>query len=376
MTQTFVDSAPATSLRRTADGYLTGRVKCARTGVQVYRRGELALDGDPMELIRVYRPESAVFATDSLKTYGGKPIVMGHPEGGLVHSDNWAELAVGTVGSTITRDGETVTVDFAIMDAAAIAAVENGTREISMGYRCPIAVQDGVTPDGEPYGAVQVGPITINHLAVVPKARGGESLRIGDADSSHWGATPVYDHQEKHMTMKTVVLGDSAVQVAIADAAAVEAFRTAMVKKVADAEKAKADMESEKDEEIGQLKAKNKTLEDAAMSPEKLSKLIADRVALETTAKLLDAEIVCDGVSDDDLRKAVVVAKLGDAAVADASPAEITGMFKALSAAAPKHDDSARHAIGDAAFHNPKNTGGVWGDSIAAAAGVRFKKGA
>lgn len=373
MTLTFVDSSPAVSLKRTADGYLTGRVKCARTGVQTYRRGELALDGNPLETIQVYRPESAVFDKASLKTYGGKPIVMDHPKGGLVDSSNWAELAVGTVGTTIARDGETVTVDFAIMDAAAIKAIEDGTREISMGYRCPIALQDGVTPDGEPYQAVQTGPITINHLAVVTKARGGESLRIGDADSSHWGATPVYDHQEHNMTHKTVVLGDAAVNVTLADAAAIEAFRADMTKKVNDAEKAKADMESEKDEEIGKLKAQKKTLEDAAMTPEKLSKLIANRVSLETTARLLDAEVVCDGVSDDDLRKAVVVAKLGDAAVTDASPAEIAGMFKALSVST---NDSVRHAIGDAAQHNPRHTDGVWGDSVAAAAGVRFKKGA
>lgn len=373
MTNFLDESETPVSLGRSSDGYLVGRVRCARTGVQAYRRGELSLDGDPTALINVYRPEAAVFNKDSLKTYGGKPVVMGHPQGGIVDSANWADLAVGTVGSKIARDGETVTVDFAIMDAAAIAAVESGTREISMGYRCPIALQDGVAPDGTPYQAVQTGPIRINHLAVVPKARGGESLRIGDSAASYWGAIPVHQDEESKMTTKTVVLGDSAVQVLIADAAAVEAFKVSAAQKIADAEfKAKKDKE-ESDEEIGKLKAKNKLLEDAAITPAKLTQMIADRVALEATAKTVADSIVTDGLSDDDVRKAAVVARLGDAAVADASASEINGMFKALTISAPKVDDSVRHAIGDAAAHDTR--GGVWGDSVAAAAGVKFKKG-
>lgn len=368
----FSDAAPITKVNRTADGYLTGRVRCARSGVQTYLRGELALDGDPKAEIQVYRPPEAVFNTDSLKTYGGKPVVMGHPQGGIVDAANWAALSVGSVGSHVTRDGETVVVDFSIMDAAAIEAVESGIAEISMGYRSPIMVVDGVTPEGQPYGAVQTGPIQINHLAVVPRARGGESLRIGDA-ANHWGATPVHQ-QESAMTMKTVVLGDSAVQVTVEDAQHIEAYRNSMTRQLADAAKSKKDMEEEKDEEIGKLKGEAKTLKDAVITPEKLSKMIADRVALETTARVLDAAVVCDGVSDDDLRKAVVIAKLGDAAIADASPAEIVGMFKALSAT--KVNDTVRSAIGDSAVSNSNLNAGVWGDAIAKAAGVQFKKGA
>ena len=160
----FCDSAPVTSLRRTADGYMTGNVRCARTGVQVYDRKELGLTGDGV--VRVYRPEGAVFAEDSLRTYPGKPITMGHPKE-HVSSNNWKDLAVGTVGSRVLRDGEVVVVDFSIMDAAAIDQIEKGTRQISMGYTTPIKMGGGYTPAGETYDAVQTGPIRINHLAVL-----------------------------------------------------------------------------------------------------------------------------------------------------------------------------------------------------------------
>lgn len=174
------------------------------------------------------------------------------------------------------------------------------------------------------------------------------------------------------MTTKTVVLGDAAVSVAIADAAAVEAFKTTMLKRVADAEAMVEKTKEEKDEEIGKLKAEKKVLEDAAVTPAKLTKMIADRVALETSVKALDAAIVCDGVSDADLKKAAVIAKLGDAAVADASEAEISGMFKAISRVADAPDDRVRDALRGQKINDAAP--GVWSTKVADAAGVKFKK--
>lgn len=360
----FSDTATVGSVRKTADGYLVGTVKCARVGLQMYQRGELKLDGDPLAPIMVYRPEEAVFAEDSLRTYAGKPITVGHPKE-PVGSENWKDLAVGTVGSKIVRDGESVVVDFSIMDAAAIRAIEDGTRQVSMGYRTPMELRDGFTPDGRAYQAVQTGPIVINHLAVVDVARGGKELRIGDS----WGVAPTQEG-EKVMTTKTVVLGDSAVTVAVADAAAIEAFKTSMTKRVTDAE---AKLE-ETEEELGKLKATNKQLEDAAMTPEKLSKLIADRVALEGQVKALDGSIVSDSVSDADLRKAAVIAKLGDEAVKDASDAEVTGMFKALVAAKDSAKNDAMRSIIGGQQRFSDGGADAWSDSVASMAGVKFKK--
>jgi hypothetical protein len=171
------------------------------------------------------------------------------------------------------------------------------------------------------------------------------------------------------------VLGDSAVVLPIADANVIEAYKADMTKKIADALFEKKKSDDEKDEEIGKLKAEKKTMEDAAVTPAKLTAMIADRVALEQQVKLIDAKIVCDNVADSDLRKAAVVSVLGDSAVLDATPAEINGMFKAVNAAkqtAP--NDSVRNALGSHKFIDAAVQG--WGDSVAKAAGVMFKKGA
>ncbi|WP_108482269.1 DUF2213 domain-containing protein [Oceaniglobus ichthyenteri] len=335
----FTDSAPITGMRQTSDGYMVGEVRCARTGCQTYRASELGLiDGGT---VTVYRPEAAVFHKDSLATFAGKPVTMGHPAE-QVTADNWRQHSVGDIGDEIARDGEFVKVPFRLMDAAAIAAVQDGNREVSMGYTTPITMQDGTAPDGTPYQAVQTGPIRINHLAIVAKARGGEQLRIGDS-AKPWGAMPcppTSNKKEDTMSdaLKTVVLGDQAVQVAVADAGAIEKFKADAAKALTDAETAHAAAIAAKDEEIGTLKADAKKLTDAAMTPEKVSKLVADRVALEGTAKAIFADAKTDGVSDADLRKAVVAHKLGDDMVADASEGEIVGMFKAIAKDAAKAD--------------------------------------
>ena len=147
------------------------------------------------------------------------------------------------------------------------------------------------------------------------------------------------------MTTKTVVLGDKAVQVLATDAAEVERFKDASAKALADAEaQYKATIEA-KDEEIGKLKADLKAAQDAAVID--VDALVAARSELVTQVKAIDASIDPAGLTDAELRKAAVVAKLGDEMVADAGDAEITGMFKAIAKDA-KPSDPVRDAFGKA----------------------------
>ena len=215
--QKFTDRAMLSKPRKTADGYLVGEVRCARTGCQQYRASEIGLTGD--QAVTVYRPDEAVFDKASLATYAGKPVTLNHPPV-QVTADNWKAYAIGDIGTDIARDGEFVSVPYKIMDAAAIAAIDAGTREVSMGYTSGIEYRDGVAPDGTPYQAVQVGPIKINHLAIVPRARGGSQLRIGDA-ADNWGASPLTDAEMKGAEMPELrkIMVDG-LQVETTDAAA------------------------------------------------------------------------------------------------------------------------------------------------------------
>lgn len=357
----LTDAASLSGTRLTSDGFLVADVLCARTGCQEYLARELGMVGDGT--VTVYRPESAVFDKASLATFAGKPVTMGHPSE-PVTAENWKTHAVGDIGEEIARDGESVRVQIKLMDAGAIASVQNGTRQISMGYTTPLAMRDGTAPDGTAYQAVQTGPIRINHLAIVPAARGGSNLRIGDC-AENWGAAPLIPKGATAMAdnLKTVVLGDKAVNVTVVDAPTIETYKADQAKALADAEanhdKAMAVKDAElakRDAEIADLKAK--VLDGAA-----LDKLVQDRSDLVSKAKAIAPETVTDGKSAADIKKAVVVAKRG-AEMADKSAAYIDAAFDMLSDVDPVKaalgDTAKQQAAGDIYAARDKKLSDAW----------------
>lgn len=327
-------------LKRTADGYATFEARVAKGGnVQTYLGAELGFAD--RETIRVYRPESEVFKKDAIKTYAGVPATMGHPQDS-VSAANWKDLAVGEVGDDVLRDGEFVRVPMILRDAAAIAAVEAGTRELSMGYQAELTFQDGTSPAGEAYDAVMSG-FRMNHVAIVPHARGGQELRIGDG-AVHWGASPVSiaDRKGSDMTdikLRTVVVGDEAVSTTDEGARAIDKLKAQITSKDAQI-KADADAHSAavaaKDAEIDSLKQKLKDAEAKVPAADAISKLVADRVALEAKARTIAADVKPEGLSDADLKKAVVAAKVGDEGVKDKAQAYIDARFDILAEDAEK----------------------------------------
>ncbi|NEK15702.1 DUF2213 domain-containing protein [Rhizobium leguminosarum] len=164
--------------RRTHDGYLTVNARVARAGnVQLYTGAEV---GKPeMATVRVYRPADEVFDKSTMESFAHRPVTFGHPSQ-AVSAANWRDVAKGWSDGEVARDGEFIRVSMLLADADTIAAVENGTRELSMGYDCTLDWTSGQTAAGEAYDAIQRG-IRSNHIAVVEKARGGAELRIGDS---------------------------------------------------------------------------------------------------------------------------------------------------------------------------------------------------
>lgn len=171
------DTLALDGVRRTADGYLAAFARIARTGIQEYKGSEV---GRPdMKTVRIYRPPNEVFAPDALKSFAHRPVTLTHPTT-PVTAKNWKRYAGGQTGAEVVRDGEFVRVPMVMMDQRLIDAYEKrGVKELSMGYSTELLWDAGTTPDGQAYDAVQT-EIRGNHLAVVPVARGGDQLRIGD----------------------------------------------------------------------------------------------------------------------------------------------------------------------------------------------------
>jgi hypothetical protein len=350
----FADRVAVGELKETREGYLVATARVARTGVQLYyasELGDVARDAGfkPGDVVRVYRHADEVFAKDSLASITRLPVTIDHPAE-EVTAANWQQLAVGEVGDAYATEPEWIVVNPMIKDAGAPKAARTTHQEISMGYSAAIVpARDGLDADFEQRG------IRYNHLALVPKGRAGEKARIGDS----WGASPVQDFQPgispkskggRMPDMKTVVLGDKAVQVADTDVALIEQYKTDMARKLADAETAKKKSDEEKDEEIGKLKAEVKKAKDAAVID--VDALVAARTELVGQVKAMDASIDPKGKTDAELRKAAVLAKLGDETVKDANDDQITGMFKALA-----KDAATTNPVATALRHGVVNVG-------------------
>lgn len=335
----FIDRAALEPPRQTSDGYLVGSLRCSRTGIQQYLGTELGLSDN--RVINVYRPENEVFSRASLETYANKPISDGHPPV-MIDSENWATYGKGDIGSDVVRDGEFVSVSYKIMDGDTIAKVKAGKAEVSMGYMAEIDFQDGVTPDGEPYQAIQKN-IRINHLAIVDRGRAGKEC--GFTDAQNWGTSPITKVLGDHnVDLKTLIVDGLTVETTDTGVAAIQKIaddKNLVVKQLADAKAEHETAINAKDAELAKKDAEIDALKAAKLSDAEIDAKVQARSDLLTKAKSV-ADTDFTGLSDADIKKAAVVAKLGDAAIEGKTEAYIDARFDILVESADKSDPFAK----------------------------------
>lgn len=311
--------------RKTSEGYLVADAKVARTGIQLYRGSEL---GRPeLDVVRVYRAESEVFSRDSLASYAHKPMTNGHPAK-MVTADSWKADSIGAIGQEVMRDGDHVSVPLIMMDAAAIRDWENGKREVSMGYTAEIVFDAGMTDTGDEFDAYQKD-IKINHIALENRGRAG-TARIGDGrspDSKDRANKPNPTEKSTMSDTNTRTILVDGLPILVTDAGATVIAK--LQKDITDADdsnKAKIDA---KQAEIDKLKAEIDDLKGKALKDSDIDAKVQARADLLTDAKSVN-ESDYRGKSDAEVRKAAVIAKLGDSVVAGKSDAYIEARFDML----------------------------------------------
>jgi hypothetical protein len=350
--------------RRTREGYFIGTAKVARTGIQEYLGSEFGKD--EMDVVRVYRPEEEVFDEAAMSSYAHRPVTVGHPEK-LVSADSYSNSkAVGHTTDEVIRDGNFVRVPLMVMDRAAADRLEAGA-QFSMGYEMDLDWTPGKTPQGEAYDAVQRG-LRMNHVAIVDQARGGSQLVI---DTQPEGVREMPD--TKTMTVDGIPIPvTDAAEAAIKRLQQQASDQEAAHKKAMDAKDAEiADMKKKKEEAEGEAAAHKKKAEDATMTPERLTQMVADRKKVTDGYRKLTGKDADDKATDAALMKEAVDGVLGD----DTPTSEdaVSAAFRALLASnqsSVNDQDPLRQAANDGI----RSSTATNDSAIFDLAGVKMKK--
>lgn len=172
--------------RLTPEGYLVVEdTPIARTGVQLYRAGEVPVPPGPDGVVRIERTDEHVFRPETIASANGKDIVDDHPnqsepeeDGWDVNPSNYGMVSKGVVLNPrrgTGADSDLLIGDVMIKDLGAIRAVLGGKVELSCGYNADYETIE--------QGRGRQHNIIINHVALVDSGRCGPRCAIGDEDT-------------------------------------------------------------------------------------------------------------------------------------------------------------------------------------------------
>lgn len=152
------------------------------------------------------------------------------------------------------------------------------------------------------------------------------------------------------MTLKTVTVDGIPVEVTDQGATVITTLQQRIAdaaRKATETETAHAAAIADLNKQLATKDAEIDTLKGKVLDQAAIDKLVADRAGLVALAGKIAKDVKTDGLSDAAIRKVVVTAKLGDAAVKDKPQAYIDARFDILAEDAGKAVDPFRKAVAD-----------------------------
>lgn len=290
---------PVQALRRTPEGYLTGRVRATCSGVFPYL-------ADGGRTVNRLRPDAEVGDAESVRSLNSKPVTLRHPDEDVT-PDNAKRLQVGFTGTDAEWDGSYVSVTVTVTDRDAIAAIEGGeVAALSCGYDADLSSDTG-NWRGSAYDEVMSG-IRYNHLALVKAGRAGDGVtfRVGDCalgekifnKDSNPGWKP------EGGQMKTMVIDGVQCQADEAVVARVQELEKGLKDardEIAESKKGLDRVTAERDAAL----AENGKFKEAQVSDAEIARLADERIALVEKARSLGCDCKAQD-SADSIRRSVI----------------------------------------------------------------------
>lgn len=285
-------------VQRTPQGGIKVPASIAKVGILEYWQA----DGS---VLREYNPpEVLAAAAESLRD---APVTNDHPPE-AVTADNYAQYNRGSVSGEPVFADDHLSVPFLVIQGKdLIEAINAGKTEVSAGYSADVDYTPGVTPSGEAYDGIRRS-ITYNHVAVVDEGRAGPTVRL------------MLDSARNVLVASPGTTADTSEQ----DLMDIEQLKAALAVAQADLEKANGKAEA-LTAEVTQVKADLAQ----ATDPARLDAAVSARIELiDSARKVLGAEFKADGLSADEIRKAVVAKAYPSIKLDGKSADAVAGMFE------------------------------------------------
>ncbi|TAK30989.1 MAG: DUF2213 domain-containing protein [Myxococcaceae bacterium] len=349
-------------VRPTPQGGLCVEAAVARTGVLQYG------DGSGRTWLE-YRPESEVFAADSLASLRGAPVTDEHPAG-LVTPETFTAVSRGHTADDVRRDGDFVVADLLVQDGALCRKVDAGERrEVSCGYTCEVDPTPGVTPEGDRYDAVQRN-IRHNHVALLApgEGRSGPEVALRMDGAAVEVRRDAAGESMKKITLKSgrVIKLDAAEDEGAAQAAVEEVEKKAdgAAEAIAQCDAVQTAL-TDAMTQNATLKAKLAAMEatkpaapevtEEMVPDEVLDAALAKRIALHDEArKVLGAEAKMDGLKPAEIRAKVIAQAFPSVKLDGLSADRVQGLYDAALLGATEHNDGLANAHRAAAGADPE----------------------
>lgn len=150
----------------------------SRTGVFPYFGHQISDELEPDKVYQVYRPAEELFSPEAMESFKLMPLVDDHTMLGKDYTPAEEYGVHGVLGEKIGRKGDLLTADIKIYSEALKDEINNGKKELSLGYYCDYDLTSG-TYKGQHYDAVQRN-LRGNHIALVDRGRMGHDVRVMD----------------------------------------------------------------------------------------------------------------------------------------------------------------------------------------------------
>ena len=149
----------------------------SKVGIFDYLGSSISDECEPNKVYKVFRSGDTLL--ESVPTWDNppKPFINDHEMLGEGFTEIDDRPVQGVITNPVYEDG-VLYADITVYSESLKEAIENGKKELSLGYFCKFEKQSGVY-DGEPYDYVQVNMVG-NHIALVDAGRCGSDVKVFD----------------------------------------------------------------------------------------------------------------------------------------------------------------------------------------------------